>query len=78
VKKPTPIKEDTMRGSSRHYWITEWDGELSLVSVSRVDSEIEKEEVYMRYPDGETHRVSAKYFSSLSPRLVGFKEVKPN
>ena len=49
------------------FHIKEWDDSLDVVEVvSRPYDQFGQEgDVLMRYPDGVTHRVSARYFRSI-------------
>jgi len=64
------------------YAITEWDGTVAFVRVRTVGGRVVRRcvdgspflcsggDVLMKYQDGETHRVSSKYFEGLNPRTV--------
>jgi hypothetical protein len=66
-----------------HYEITEWDDSKATVKVRTVGGKVvgrnpvteearfcKGGEVLMQYEDGVTHRVSARYFQSLSPQQI--------
>lgn len=64
------------------YGITEWDGTRDYVEVQTVGGRTTRRrsegtpftkkggDVLMRYSDGVTHRVSARYFASLDPAVA--------
>jgi hypothetical protein len=66
------------------YIVTEWDGTDEVVKVRTVGGRVVRRradgtpflktggDVLMLYRDGVCHRVTARYFGSLSPRLNGW------
>lgn len=43
----------------RYFWMKEWDGSQELVLAQEKGSD-----VFIRYTDGETHRVTKAYFKA--------------